>query len=660
MARGFGATYGVGPTDSIEIPYSTHGTQRTYAAWCYRNGAGGGNLGRIFDKRTSGAESELVHFYETESRFKFLRLWSSQMGKWSISDTIGTGAWFWIAVTYDSGSTANNAVFWLNGSKPTTLRETAPSGSLINNADNYVIGNRKSDNARAWDGMIAEFAIWDRILADAELEALADGYSPALIRNSLVSYVPQIRASGDWRNGASTVTGTTVIEHPRIIYPSRPKLVINYTEATTTTTTTTTTTSTTTTTTSTTTSTTSTSTTTTSSTSTTTTSTTSTTSTSTTTTTLPATETVSYIPSWRGISVQYSPSVVTGFGRSGTLTSQLSSYSHTIAVDGWFKSASVSFTANMKDIGLWVSSGLGHHIEVYNFSGELIWEGFVNKVNVDFSSLTVSLECVGYITYLEYVYTNTATSSYTLREKVIDVLVAEPNGVISTDYAYIETNTLSVFEEETGNKSGLQIIKDLIALGGDSNNNRRIFGLREGRKLFIEEIASDIEYLSPVPTSIATGPLTSITNQAAVTYKHPVYDIELETEQANDTDSQDKYGIFSKRISGGEVSAANATSIRDTWINENKNPETSQTVSGDVTVTDTNGNVIDPWNILPGKWLEFTALPASIEKSSELREDPRSMYIESVQFSAPTTISLTGSKVATIPQKLAKLGLSGV
>jgi hypothetical protein len=49
------------------------------------------------------------------------------------------------------------------------------------------------------------------------------------------------------------------------------------------------------------------------------------------------------------------------------------------------------------------------------------------------------------------------------------------------------------------------------------------------------------------------------------------------TDVANDTDSQADYGIIEKNISVGGVTAANAEQIRDTALDELKEPETSET-----------------------------------------------------------------------------------
>ena len=79
---------------------------------------------------------------------------------------------------------------------------------------------RDSTPSAPFDGDIAEFAVWDNTHLDqAEIESLAAGYSPLLVRLP-TWYVPLVRdADKDIVGGNSfTVGGTpTVSPHPRII-----------------------------------------------------------------------------------------------------------------------------------------------------------------------------------------------------------------------------------------------------------------------------------------------------------------------------------------------------------------------------------------------------------------------------------------------------------
>lgn len=109
------------------------------------------------------------------------------------------------------------------GSKGSNTTDLTPTGLLATR-----IG------AEAWNltatsefaGEIAEVGIWNVALGLSEIEALAAGISPIMIRpESLVLYVPIIGRSSPEINlvGASIALDGTppVAAHPRIIYPRR-------------------------------------------------------------------------------------------------------------------------------------------------------------------------------------------------------------------------------------------------------------------------------------------------------------------------------------------------------------------------------------------------------------------------------------------------------
>lgn len=223
MALGFGSTLGSGTTDSVVTALTSHSTTRSYSIWANRNGSGGGSLGRMFEKRTSGAQVELLYVNNNlHTSYNYSRNWSGATADWEIAQP-GTGSWNHVGVTYDGGSSANTPVMYLNGVSQSVTTNVAASGSINTNSDPYVIGNRTNDNARVWDGSLAEFAIWNVILDAAEMAALGAGISPLLIRPaSLVLYVPLVRELLDVKNAPPTKTGTAVQPHPRVYQPYRP------------------------------------------------------------------------------------------------------------------------------------------------------------------------------------------------------------------------------------------------------------------------------------------------------------------------------------------------------------------------------------------------------------------------------------------------------
>lgn len=128
-------------------------------------------------------------------------------------------------VAYKNGSTSG-------GSTDTT--NVTPSG-IDNISVGATIKNHPAENYNMWNGYLSEVAVWSAALTAAEVLMLSQGFSPAFIRpQSLAFYAPLIRgasASGgndnDVRGGlVLTDHGTvTVASHPRIILPSKKKVM---------------------------------------------------------------------------------------------------------------------------------------------------------------------------------------------------------------------------------------------------------------------------------------------------------------------------------------------------------------------------------------------------------------------------------------------------
>jgi len=73
-----------------------------------------------------------------------------------------------------------------------------------------------------------------------------------------------------------------------------------------------------------------------------------------------------------------------------------------------------------------------------------------------------------------------------------------------------------------------------------------------------------------------------------------------------------------------------------------------------------NDNPVDPWDVEPGHWAfvpDF--LTGRVIQDTSLRKDPRNKFIESVVYTAPYSVDLSGGKTDPLSQFLAKLGAGG-
>ena len=123
--------------------------------------------------------------------------------------------WHSLTVTMDGSSVANNPLMYVDGVSQTVTEATTPTGTFTIDNTTLNLGNR-NDNVRVWDGGLAEFAQWNRILSAAEVAAIAAGDNPRTLAN-LIEYIPMLTTDNPITScllAAPTVVGTAIIAHP--------------------------------------------------------------------------------------------------------------------------------------------------------------------------------------------------------------------------------------------------------------------------------------------------------------------------------------------------------------------------------------------------------------------------------------------------------------
>lgn len=122
--------------------------------------------------------------------------------------------WWHAAGVFTSATSRKAFISGVGGTADTT--NLTPSG-----VNRTGMGYHTTSGTRGtfMNGRIAEAAIWNEALTDAEIASLARGFRPSLIRpDKLVFYSPLIRESVDVRANLSlTTSGAVVAEHTRRI-----------------------------------------------------------------------------------------------------------------------------------------------------------------------------------------------------------------------------------------------------------------------------------------------------------------------------------------------------------------------------------------------------------------------------------------------------------
>ena len=191
MARGFGATRGVGSTDVI-IASLLLTPLSAISIFCFanRNGGGGGAFGRIIDI----ASGKLAIYNDQGAgQYIFQYGWSGATNSsalWRFTAPTAS-AWHSIGVTYNPSSTANDPIIYVDGVSVSVTEQSAPAGTAATDASSAMrIGNRANTLDRVWDGDLARVAYWRGVSVSAsDMLAMHGGTVPSTVEaGSLVYY----------------------------------------------------------------------------------------------------------------------------------------------------------------------------------------------------------------------------------------------------------------------------------------------------------------------------------------------------------------------------------------------------------------------------------------------------------------------------------------
>ena len=209
----------------VEIPhYAEMGTltQWSWSIWSLRRSDGSGTLlGRIADKphRWFCLRSQFAaNLYELDAS------WSTTQGIWRWQ-SVDAAEWVHRIATYDGSSPANDPTVYENGAPVSLTRVQTPAGTYGNESlpTAIGIGNVPTFRDRTWDGLHAEFGLWNRVLTPGEA-ALVYLRGPLAVPDGLVCYVPLYGTQSPEPNFLSpenpgTVIGATGAAHPTIVLP---------------------------------------------------------------------------------------------------------------------------------------------------------------------------------------------------------------------------------------------------------------------------------------------------------------------------------------------------------------------------------------------------------------------------------------------------------
>jgi hypothetical protein len=221
MARDFN-----GSTDRIDYADSTDfsGQAQTFAFWTYPEDIGVSQAYQYFlHKGLSDDSFGLVLGTANGSNgvIRLLAVGITNLDRRSVASTLVANVWQHFVVTWDGSTTAANVKIYKNGTE-VSYGTTTNGATLSAYTGGFSIGGRKTDDLRNLNGRMADVARWNRVLSASEIALLAAGYSAGHTLRGRTHYMPLVRGTQDVSGGfVETLDGTAVVDHPRILLPSR-------------------------------------------------------------------------------------------------------------------------------------------------------------------------------------------------------------------------------------------------------------------------------------------------------------------------------------------------------------------------------------------------------------------------------------------------------
>ncbi len=130
-------------------------------AWFFAETWGEDQHGRLFDKGHTNGWSLWVNNSERAASIGFLHgTASGGWGYWNTSaNSVTLNAWHHIAVVYNKSSSANDAVFYLDGALATSAVIDVPSGTMVSDGTQDLRSGNRSVGDRAFDGLLDELRL---------------------------------------------------------------------------------------------------------------------------------------------------------------------------------------------------------------------------------------------------------------------------------------------------------------------------------------------------------------------------------------------------------------------------------------------------------------------------------------------------------------------
>lgn len=362
----------------------------------------------------------------------------------------------------------------------------------------------------------------------------------------------------------------------------------------------------------------------------------------------------------------------------GQLTEQVSSWRHETQANGGFWSAEFNLDGNLVDVEDWLMLGLGRHIACYDEDQQLIWAGFVNQVSASLGALSIERgPLLDVANRVEVFYTPIIdpTTDPPITGDQMPTVIAEDTDSQSR-WGVIEKilNSGQLLDEEAEQIRDLYLSESKDPKTAKSLN---LSGSGAGASVSVKCLGY-VHWLDTYAYNNVATPLSVVAsdkiedvlaadpnNLFSTDYSKIEFNGTLV--QSYENSSRTAWTILKEIVSLGDASF-------NRWVLGVYGDERvvykavptvlkyTQALSDPAQriIDDASKAAVQPWKVKAGEWLMYTDLLIGQIKDTTLGIDPRTQFIESVVFTAPHDLQLTGSPFSTLQQKLNRLGLGGI
>ena len=354
------------------------------------------------------------------------------------------------------------------------------------------------------------------------------------------------------------------------------------------------------------------------------------------------------------------------------LTDRVSSTTFGLSAFGGYTNAQIGFTDNLSIIDGWLQSGLGRDITIYSPALTKVWNGFVNKISVQVAgrSTTIgpltdlgnqiiasfapvdtalTLPAVGVTSYSAWGTDAISQGKYGVWQKVVTAGARDPDEIDYLRDLWLAENAYPKTSNQFSQAGGAVSII-LECAGYFSALRATIYAMEtSGLVDASDKIAAILDADANGLFSSANAAITEnvLTVSQYDNSRRTLLDcIQSVVGLGDALSNRWLFGVYGDRV----AHYGPAPSEIEYLFYQADGDDVFQTAYAPV----------EPWGVLPGKWLfDPDFMIGRVATGTPDRQDPRLVFIEDVTVTGPSSMTINGSHLDLLSQKLAQMTMSG-